>query len=266
MKLTALPQLERALAKLAAVGGNVEKFMEGQVRENTRLLISSSGKVPGLVQVTPPFHQGGSSAAAKQAGENAILGDVNVVYANPSDLHQIFKSYGTEAQLRQYWYLLKHKPQMLDKWLERNGPSAIQAMQRGWDDGAAHRKRRKNGRVTGYKPTVILKAGEERKKKKYIKMRQKRVGMLASSIPAAYSGKYGPLRGVPSWVARHKVPWGQVKEIKVSGGLKVRLTLLAPFALKDMQRRFSYVLDYRYRAMRRSLPYAMRAEIRKLTR
>lgn len=266
MKLAAQTKLDKALTKLAALGGNVEKFVQGQVRENARLLISSSGKVPGLVQLTPPFHEGRNSSSAKEAGQNAILGDVNKVYADPGDVYGLLKAYGTDQQQREYWYLVRNKPELVDTWLARNGPSATQALKRGWDGGEAHKKRRKKGRVTGNKPSVSLRPGEKRQMLAYMKMRQKRVGMLASSIPAAYGGKYGPLRGVPAWVMRHRANWGEVREKKVTGGLKIRVTLAAPFAVADMQRRAKKVLNYRYGAMRRSLPYALRAEIEKLTR
>lgn len=266
MKLTASVKFDRALRKFAAVGGDVEKFVGQQVRENARLLVSSSGNVPGLVQVTPPFHQGAKNATeAKKTGEKAVLWDIRKVYAIASDLFEAFEQYGGRKLAVQFWKMAQKEPQKLETWIRVNGPPFVRAMQLGWDEGAEHRRRRRNGVITGGYRTALVFPHQMKAFQAYVKMRQRNVGLLASAMPAAYNGKYGPLRGVPGWAKRHQASWGAMKEIKVEGGVKVRLTLRAPYAIKDMQRRFTIILGYRRRAMGASMPKALRALTKKLT-
>ncbi len=266
MKLSVTTDLQGALNKLNAAGGSGVRFVREQIQIASRTLVSSSGKVPGLLQVTPPFHDGIKGNQARMAGEKAISDDIKAVYAKVGDLYPIFKAYGTKLEANEYWYMVRHHPEKLPQWLSRNGPSQVQAMKHGWDGGREHEVRRVKGSVKGRWPSVVVLPGQEAELRAYIKTVQKKVGLLASCVPAAYNGRFGHLRGVPGWVKRHRGRWASFHAKEISGGFRVRIVLASPYALKDMQRRFDEVLDYRYRALARSLPFALRAEMKKLGR
>ncbi len=82
-------------------GVTMDKFLE----EQTRLLISSSGNVPGLVQVTPPHSAGVKGSAAKKQGDYAVSGDINQVYATPGRVYGIIMRYAGEPAAARWWKL-----------------------------------------------------------------------------------------------------------------------------------------------------------------
>lgn len=230
--------------------------MDGLLRESARNLISSSGNVPGLVQVTPPHSQGKAGVAAKRQGENAVMLDVWKVYATPGKIYELIKARGQPYAAASFWRAFKTKD-----WKQADA-IMTNILGRGfdqWDDGAAHMKRRnKRGRVKGKEPSIYLKYPS--RVRGYISRRKKNVGLLASTIPARYSGRYGPLRGVPSWISRHSSSWasGFMFERKSRGKASIIIGINAGALDREMQRRFNYVLEYRIAAMKRQLPYVAR--------
>ena len=141
-------------------------------------------------------------------------------------------------------------------------PAHLQNFQ-AFDDGAEHMKRRsRDGRVNSKRQSFVI-TDPSATLKRYIKKRQKNVGLLAASIPSAAGSKFGKLNGVPAWVSRHRSRYGYVRDTK--GRNKRTITIgITGKAVKDMQRRFSYVVKYRLAAMERELPYVARAIERKL--
>ena len=179
-----------------------EDSMDKLLEEQVRLLVSSSGNVPGLVQVTPPHSKGKRGNSAKIQGQNAVSNDIYQVYATPGRVWELMKQYQGIKAANGWWRLWKEDPVKAKRFLELSAPSAIQAMSIGFDGGAAHKAARgNNGRVRG-KPRVIV-LNELGQLRKYIRLRQKNVGLLAASIPAAIGNKYGKLKGVPAWISRH---------------------------------------------------------------
>lgn len=233
------------------------------LNKNVRALISSSGKVPGLVQVTPPHSAGIRGPAAKKQGENAVNRDVWKVYATPGKVYALLEKHADTKTAKRWYALYKRSPKEALGWLQNAAPSILLQMSIGWDAGAAHEKaRRKNGRVYRTTPAVIVLNGSAQIRK-YIKLRQKRVGLLAASIPAAAGNRFGSLNGVPAWVKRHSSRYGYVKDRR-SGSRRTITLGITNSAIGDMQRRFRYVLNYRLSAMERELPYVARALEKKL--
>lgn len=233
------------------------------LNKNVRSLISSSGRVPGLVQVTPPHSEGIRGQAAKKQGENAVARDIWKVYATPGKIYKLITEQADEKTAKRWYALFKRAPREALGWLQNSAPLSIRQMTIGWDDGAAHEKaRRKNGRVYLKTPKVIVLKGTTQISR-YIKQRQKRVGLLAAAIPSAAGTRYGKLGGVPAWISRHSSRYGYVKD-KRSGSRRTITLGLRNSAIKDMQRRFSYVLNYRLNAMQRELPYVASALERKM--
>ena len=256
-RLAQIKGMPKLLHSLRAYPRFIEKQAQGLVEKNTRLLVSSSGKVPGLVQVTPPHSDGVKGNKAKKQGESAVMRDVWQVYATPGKLHEMIKRAGQAQAANAFWSHIKRnefaKAETILKRVLGKGFDSF-------DDGAAHMARRnRQGRVSGKRPTVFLRDG--RPVEKYIKRRQRNVGLLAASIPSAYSGRFGPLRGVPSWIARHQRSWASgsmIERRSMRRGLVIRISINGGALNGEMQRRFTYVVGYRNKAMERETPFVIR--------
>lgn len=227
----------------------LNKVMKDKFMSEARLLVSSSGKIPGMVQVTPPFSEGVKGLRGKKQGESAVMRDVWKVYAPPGKTYDLLKAKNSYAAAA-YWRAYKER-----NWKEMDRIlNNILGVSLGKFDGGAEHMRRRNrrGSITG-KPSVFIRTpGPVRS---YIRKRQRNVGLLASSLPVAAGSKLGRINGVPAWVSRHTGRWGICDVLK--GGSRVRLGLTRT-AGADMQRRFNYVLSYRVKALQRQTPYIIR--------
>jgi len=242
----------------------IVQSMDAIIDQNALLLMSSSGNVPGLVQVTPPFHGGVRGTAAKRAGEGAVESDIRSVYAQPGRIYELIKSYDGERAANGWWWLLKNDPTKARRYLELEAPSRLRGLQIGFDGGAVHRanRNRRTGRVRGGPYGLIL---DQRNTglNRYIRERKKRVGLLASGW-VSDAGKLGQVRGVPAWVARHSANLGEVRRIRRGGAYLVRIENTARYAESDSKRRAQSVLRYRVSALNRQLPYLARKYERQL--
>lgn len=255
VQLGRLPALIRQAPEIA------RPAMTQFLRDSARTLISSSGKVPGLVQVTPPHSQGVRGAEARKQGENATAGDIAEVYATPGKVFNLIKQAAGIKEANRYWYLHKNHPEKARFYLENDAPGIVRGLNKGFDDGQEHMRRRdRRGRIRG-RASVLVTSPEIGALRAYIRRRQRNVGLLAAAIPAAYNGRFGPLRGVPAWVRRHTASWasGFVSERKNSRGSTISVGINAGPFERELQRRFNYVLAYRLAAMKRQLPYITRS-------
>ena len=234
------------------------------LNKQARTLISSSGKVPGLVQVTPPHMAGVRGMEAKRVGEAAVTRDVWKVYATPRRIYELLQKSASTKVANRWWALHKRSPSEAIGWLENAAPAEIRRMTIGFDGGSAHEKARaRNGRVHLTRPRVLV-VSDSAAVGRYIRKRIRRVGLLASSIPSAAGSRFGRLGGVPAWISsRHSSRYGYVRESRSRTKRTIRIGLTNR-AISDMQRRFNYVLAYRERAMRDELPYVARALEKKL--
>lgn len=234
--------------------------MQTFVRDSARALISSSGNVPGLVQVTPPS-QGKANAQAKKIGEAAIMRDVYRVYTTPGEVYKLLRALNANAAAAFWMHAKKKQWEQAQLILDRfpSLPSYARTL-KAFDDGAEHRARRNRlGRVSGKKPSMLV--ADATWILRHIREKQKLVGLLAASIPAAYNGRFGPLKGIPSWISRHTASWapGFVIERPQKDGSIIAIGMDAGSGLnREAQRRFNAVLGYRIKAMQRQLPYIAR--------
>jgi hypothetical protein len=233
--------------------------MQTFVRDSARALISSSGTVPGLVQVTPPS-QGKANANAKKTGEAAVMRDLYRVYTTPGEVYKLLRALNANAAAAFWMHISKKQWEKAQIILDRfpSLPSYARTL-KAFDDGQEHRARRNNlGRVRGSKPSMLV--ADPKWVRRYIREKQKLVGLLAASIPAAYNGRFGPLKGIPAWISRHGSSWagGFVNERPQKQGSTITIGLEAGSLNRETQRRFNYVLGYRLKAMQRQLPYLAR--------
>ncbi len=241
----------------------VRKMMTGQAR----VLVSSSGNVPGMVQVTPPHNRQVDLIGhkAKKRGESKIQGDIHRVFASASYAYDTIKT-KSPAAAGAFWYLIKHKDYAAAQQILRDKGYNIRLRNAELvsnPDLSLHQKNRRKGVVPKYvhAKQVVINYG---KVNAYVRKVKRRVGMLASAPAAAVGSRYGALKGVPAWVARHKSRWGVAYERKTAHGVVIVLGTAAPFVVNDMQRRFDYVLAYRLKAIRRELPYIIRSVEKRL--
>lgn len=239
------------------------RFVNGQaqalLRKHGRALISSSGANKGMVQIIPPASMDRSvfGNAAKKQGEAKVMGDVWKVYGTAGDVYKQIKAKNPKLAAG-YWQAVKRKD-----WAAANGlarrigvPVLVDFTS---DDGAEHKRRRLNGSVTGKQKTMYV--TDARYVRAYIQMKQKLVGMLASALVNNYDGRFGPLAGVPAWIARHSGSWGSAKieSYNHGSGPQVRIALNGGALNRDMQRWFNTALRFRINVMQREAPYALRA-------
>lgn len=237
--------------------------MEGFLKDQTRLLISSSGAVPGLVQVSPPFGNGAKGSQAKKQGEAAVAGDIYSVYATPGHVHELIRRHGGARLAAAWWKVWKTNPASARQWLAQNAPGFVKSLPVGWDDGTVHRAARGNdGRVRAGRPRMIV-LNELGRLKRYVAKRKRNVGLVAASIPAAAGGRFGQLKGIPAWIARHESTWGFVREERKPNGKIITLGI-SKRGIRGLQRRFTSVLTYRMKALERQLPYLTRKLDRQL--
>ena len=260
INLGRLPQLIAQAPKIA------RPEMMRFVQDGTRALVSSSGNVPGLVQVTPPAHASGSGIvsgrAAQQAGEAKVARDVKRVFASAGYVYDTIKA---PAEASAFWFNLrgKKKDYAEAERIMRAASSNVKVRnasiaQR--PDPALHKAARRRGTVPRVDVRQVI--ADPRALDRYIRLVQRRVGMLAAGIVTAYNGRFGSLRGVPAYVRRQISSWA-TGNITEKGGdersYQVTLRLDAGALNPDMQRRFNYVLGYRIKAMNRQMPYIARS-------
>lgn len=236
------------------------------VQDATRALVSSSGNVPGLVQVTPPAHGTGDGLvggrAAQKAGEAKVARDVKRVFASASFVYDTIKA---PAAASDFWFNLRGKKKNYaeaERIMKaassnskvRNAP----IVQR--PEASLHQAARRRGTVPRVDVRQVI--ADPKALDRYIRLVQRRVGMLAAGIVTTYNGRFGALRGVPAFIRRHISSWA-TGNITEKGGdersYHVTLRLDAGPLNGDMQRRFNAVLGYREKAMQRQLPFVKRS-------
>lgn len=236
------------LKRLQQVPRDAQRIIE------TAIDTDAKGFVKDIVAITPPS-MGKANVESKKRGESAVKGDIWKVYGT---LYEVIESYGGAKLARQYWWIIKNKPESLAAFLAKNAPGTW-GLQRGWDEGAEHQRRRaRNGRVTGRRPTVIIDQAEIPKVEAYIKAQQKRVGLLAAGFkPAASALKVS----LPAWVMRHAANIGTIRIHRAIGQYGITISNRARHGSKnDLPRRIRYVLQSDKRKKR--LIHRIRAEIR----
>jgi hypothetical protein len=264
MIITAKIDASKLLKVLAQFPAQTKQQQDKFLNDNIRLLISSSGDVPGLVQLMPPNSQDVKGMAAKKQGEKAVNRDIARVYKTPGGVYAAIKALGEHGLAKSYWNAFKRQDYASMEAFANAVPGLPSHFKRhrSFDGGAEHLKRRgRNGRVNGIKPSFAV--TDPATLKAYRRRKVRNVGRLASAVPGAYSGRYGPLRGVPAWVKRHSAPGGYIREQKTNAGRVVKIGI-TDRAISDMQRRFNKVLGYRVNAIQRQLPFIARSLEKKL--
>jgi len=267
--ITVRVDVSKTLARFRKAGPQGRVHLVEFMRKHGRALISSSGKTPGIVQLTPPFSKGKRGALAKKQGEQAITNDL----LGKGRTGQ--RSGGAFVVMSDTLLANAHfnKTENVRIFARKNGdvygtdrrhfrPKASTS-----EMHAHHQSLRgRNGRV--------IKAGGFTRDigrwkfidqmvvgvaafKRYQKTVHAKVGIMASAIVGpAELAMGGVLAGIPAWVRRHvgKASGGLVAFQKETNGITVAVALTDSRVPADMQRRMNSAATYRTNAMRSDLP------------
>jgi hypothetical protein len=256
--ITASVNVGPLLAKLQKLGVVTKRPMQELVKEQARLFVSSSGNVPGMVQATPPNSAGVKGSAAKKQGEHKVRRDIRRVYGLPSDAYALIKAKDPRLAGVFWGLVLSREWQKASEFSRRLTGYALQD----FDGGAAHERRRTNGVVNDKRHGMFIRepVGRSGELAKYIKRKQKNVGILASGFND--SAERLGAKGVPEWIKRHKGKFSGYRIQETPTSFFVVMSDKVPFGQSDTVRRMSYVLRYRSAALSRSMPYIIRKAIK----
>lgn len=189
---------------------------------------AARGFVKDIVAITPPASQGSSGAAAKKAGENAVLGDV-LKLAQPV----VAVGRGAQKQLVSATELL-----------------AAHARSRNGANGRVNPRSRKEKLLVAQQVAVRV-----------ITQLQKRVGWLAAGWNKAASHLGVRL---PAWVRRHGDSYGEVKAEVTATKFRLELGNVVRFVgnVRDYGRRVQRALDYQANKLDRQADYLMKKAVK----
>ena len=263
--------VQREIQRLrAATGADYKATMRELMQTEGRLLVSSSGRTPGLVQVTAPHSQSVRGIKARVQGETAVSADINKVYGSPQVLFSLIQAQSPGAA-KGFWAAVQQQD-----WTRANdiAERITGKRLREFDDGTEHQSRRnqRTGRVQGKVPTYFIAQKPKGSRKiaspwvaAYIRDKAAKVGTLAAAVVRSAEAELGKLKGVPEFVRRHAGRGGgTVNLLESKMGYEVTVANLSPRIQSDLQRKFNYVLGYRLNALQKKLPFIVRSIEKKL--
>jgi len=245
------PFLEK-LGKLAEITGDEMKQVMKQ--EATLAIFNTNPKVPGVINITPPF-----SSKAKDPASALLTAQRSI----DRDLSGVFMPVTIKGQRTITHLFGKENPNV-----GRKPPYVVQTKERWPDVGAIYKKRwtsknaNRSKRMTrGQKSLYYVDA-----RKLSIERRESyaMIGLACACwYLAAVQAELNP-RGVPAWVKRHTSAFG-AGDIDISDhAVRIVLSSRLPYnSALDMQSKMTRVLGYRQSALERRLPYIIAAAARK---
>lgn len=250
------------IEKLKRVPGAMEKTLKPLVEQEARLFLKGGKGKSGIVDITPPASAGVFGVKAKKQGEAAVARDIYRVYATASQAMQAIKAVDPEAA-KTFWALFRTGDYTAAGEILRNlggRPFQVARSFAPFDNGVLHQRfRGKKGRITRNRVTVVVTDAAELRT--YVKKMQGRVGLLASGWLEA-ANELGVR--LPAWVSRHGQGHGGVSiELGADKMMIVISNKVKYGAANDLQRRVDYVMKYRKAALKRRLPYVIKAALKK---
>ena len=270
--ITAEINIEPLLRRLRSINVHTKAPLQKLVRDQAKLLVSSSGAVPGLVQLTPPF-KGGGGNEAKARGLQAILRDIrggrdaSVSGARHAGVFLVLADAIVSKAVR--------NTNGVRLWATKTGeiygaeehffkPHASVA-----EMEAHHRRYFKNGRMSqaggrtrdvGRWRFIDKMIVSQRAYKRYVVYLSKKIGKLASGFNAAAQALGAS--GVPQWVKRHGAKYSAIRVQSSERAFYIIISSTVPFGASETSRRMAYALQYRSGALARQMPYILRAAVR----
>jgi hypothetical protein len=247
------------LAKLRRVPGLLEAELKPKIEAQAK------GFIRDIIKITPPASEGVSGPAARKQGEAAVSGDIARIYATPGAAYEAIHAIDPVAA-DGFWKLYREGDFIAaGKILRALGGREFSAVTSfsSFDGGTMHRRFRKRGRVQGSRVMQVV--TNPRELNAYRKKRVGRVGTLAAGfLPAA--NKLGA--PVPAWIRKAASATsgrrGSIRYESRTGQFVITMINSISYAqYQGMQRRADAVMRYRKAALRRQLPFILRAAARK---
>jgi len=172
----------------------VGRTLESLVKQEAR------GLAVELARNTRPF---GFSEKAKQRGEGAVAGDINRVFAVPSDAYDNMRLLDPAAADR-FWANIQNRRFAKAEQALKSSNSNWKNLSVGRLDPKLHQQSRtgRYANVKRKKPAQIVTSAKARDS--YIAKIQKRVGFAKGTWINAAKAIGGRVRGAAQWVTRHK--------------------------------------------------------------
>jgi hypothetical protein len=246
-ELNITPYLEK-LNKLSALAGTEMKDI---MRQEAALFVFNNGKIPGVINITPPF------SARDKRGQSALFSGKAKIDADLAAVFQPVKIKGSRTISKVFGRKLTRPVKVKTK---EKHPNVAAIYDDRWKrKNAAGRKIMGRGRKGAY---YVAEAKLEAVRQDAYK----RIGLACAAWYLAAMQCTTPLklRGVPAWVKRHSASFaaGSIQVTEHSIRIELASSLSYNAAL-DMQGKVTRVLGYRQNALERRLPRAIAALAKK---
>ncbi len=238
-------QLERKIREFAAA---TDREVNDVARQQMKLAIQGSGRIPGIFDITPPAGNGVQGVAAKRAGEQAIVRDLGLMGFEPVTIkgyRQINTVFGHKLKdpIR---VKTKLNPKFADPKIHHHSRLLAAKGRRGRITRGGGKKGVWGGAQAFYADRVKFNA--------FKRNLLSHVGRLAAGwIPAAL--ELGAR--VPAFILRHAGSNHGTIEISYTDGIEIRITNHFPdSASKEAsatQRRADYIIGLRVSSLARQL-------------
>jgi hypothetical protein len=248
--------ISKLVGRVRQIPGLIDRELKPLVYQEARLFVRE------VVSWTPPASQGKTGLKAKKQGEAAVERDIRRVYGTLADGYETIREIDPAAAAA-YWFLVKEGNYIAAGDILRTFGARQFGSTRSFakfDGGAMHKRfRNRRGRIARNRVMMIV--TDQAALTAYIRKMQGRVGLLASGWASA-AAKLGVR--LPAWVTRHGTANGGVAVEIGAGKLVIVISNKVKYgAAQDLQRRADYVMRYRQAALRRRLPYVLRAALKK---
>jgi hypothetical protein len=252
--LTARLDVSAYLQKLGNMAAMTGQEMQALMKQEATLFIYNSGKIPGVINITPPFSsRSKDSASALLSAQRSIDRDLSGVFA-PVTL----KGKRTITHLFGKTKVRAGNPPPYTVTTKEKHPDVAAIVKKRWD--AKNRgisRRMTRGQKSAYYVDAI-KLSIVRKESRAM------IGLAAASwYQAAVSSGLTP-RGVPAWVTRHSSAFGAGFIRTSATSITIQISSRLPYnTALGMQGKAVRVLGYRQGALERRLPYIIKALAKK---
>ena len=239
----------------------VGRTLESLVKQEAR------GLAVELARNTRPF---GFSDKAKKRGEGAVAGDINRVFAVPSDAYDNMKLLNPAAADR-FWANIQNRRFARAEQSLKSSNSPWKNLPVGRLDPKLHQQSRtgRNASVKRKVPAQIVTSPKALDS--YVAKVQKRVGFAKASWINAAKAIGGKVRGAAQWVTRHKQAPGTatiktgdkpsvtlvnnldyIEEVTTAKGIEIALQVAAGRLRKALVTSLRVISDKANRSMRKA--------------
>lgn len=235
------------LAKSKRINKITQADMRGFVRRQMTLTISSSGKVPGVIQITAPFGKRKGSEAFK-AGKLGIDTDLSGVFQGVKlkGRRTITQAFGRPMETPVTVRTTETHPDVQSIYDRRKARQS-----------ATGRRRLSRGQRAAY---YVSKSKLEALRRKL----HARVGWACACWYQAGLKAGLSVKGIPAWVKRHTGAPGSAAIRQTNTNFSISVTNQAPYgAALNLADKARIALGYRMEAMQRELPRFIAAILKK---